>query len=110
GASNPLVITSTTTSNDYIVDVKATRDGRYVFATSFNLGEVRIADFGSPTPTMNASPGPFLIGNPATGVSANGLAVRPGNFEGPEVFALTGAFPGPASVASIQTSLKVSAP
>ncbi len=109
GASNPLVLTSGTAGNDYIVEVECSSDGRYAFATSFNLGEIRVVDFGrGSSPDLNAPTGPYLIGNPATFVSANALELRPGSFTGPEIFALTGAFPGPATVASVETGLRVS--
>lgn len=105
--SNPIAVTTT---SDFIVDVEAAAGGRYVFCTSFNLGEMRIVDFGGATPVVNASPGPFRVGSATNGISVNSLEIRPGNFEGPELFTLTGSFPGPDRVASVQTSLKVSAP
>ncbi|MCI0341357.1 MAG: hypothetical protein L0216_09455 [Planctomycetales bacterium] len=109
GASSPLVLTSGASGNDYIVEVECSADGRYAFASSFNLGEIRVVDFGTgSSPGLNAPTGPYLIGNPATFVSANALELRPGTFTGPEVFALTGAFPGPATVASVETGLRVS--
>jgi hypothetical protein len=106
-ASNPLAVAG---SGDYIPSVVAAAGGRWVFASSFNTGEIRVCDFSTPTPGLNVAPGPFLIGDPANFVSVGWLALRPGNFEGPELFALTGSWPGPDALASVQTSLKVSAP
>lgn len=106
-ASTPLAVAG---AGDYIVDVKAAAGGRWVFASSFNTGEIRVCDFGGATPSLNVAPGPFLVGNPTNFVSVGWMALRPGNFEGPELFALTGSWPGPDAVASVQTSLKVSAP
>jgi len=106
-ASSPLAVSG---AGDYIVDVKAAAGGRWVFASSFNNGDIRVCDFGGATPSLNVSPGPFVIGDPTNFVSAGWMALRPGNFEGPEIFATTGSWPGPDAVASVQTSLKVSAP
>lgn len=105
--SNPIVVGS---ASDYIVDVEAAAGGRYVFASSFNNGDIRIIDFSGASPSANVAPGPFLIGDPANFISANAIELRPGNFAGPELFGVTGVWPGPATVASVQTSLKVSAP
>ncbi|MHC5018617.1 MAG: hypothetical protein ACYTGX_00620 [Planctomycetota bacterium] len=106
-AASPLIVSG---SSDFIVDVEAAAGGRYVFVSSFNNGDIRIIDFGGATPALNTAPGPFLIGDPTNFVSANAIELRPGNFEGPELFGVTGVWPGPATLASVQTSLKVSAP
>lgn len=105
--TNPIVIGA---SSDFIVDVEAAAGGRYLFASSFNSGDIRIIDFSGGAPSTNVAPGPFVIGDPANSVSAGTFELRPGNFAGPEIFGLTGSFPGPDAVASVQTSLKVSAP
>lgn len=105
--TNPLVVSG---ASDFIVDVEAAAGGDYVFVSSFSNADIRVLDFSGATPALNTTPGPFVIANPANGFSANAIELRPGNFVGPELFAVTGVFPGTASVASVQTSLKVSAP
>lgn len=113
--ANPITITSNDASSDYISSLTLTYDDKYLFIASFDHSSIYVVDVSGASPVVNPElfPEPFVLGFPK-GVSAENptgvntgvgsVAVRPGtaglDFQGPDIYALTGT---PGTMATIQT-------
>jgi len=112
---SPITVTGNDAGSDYFSAVALSYDDWYLFAASFDNSAIYPVDIKANTPDVLplAFPNPFVLGYPKgvtaenpTGVNTGigDIAIRPGipgvDFNGPDIFAITG---NPGTLVTINT-------